>query len=316
MFTPVVLLILAAGTAALCVFSVVTDVVARDRSRMNRRVNDEFRRRQRESVKESPLLRGFQAGAAAGEAGPSGRWLRFAAWVESANAGVTPRQVLVAAAGFGGVLGAVGLVLRHNWLVGLAGLATGAALPLLYVHVRRMAYTGKLLKQLPDAFDLIARVLRAGQPIPQAMQAVADEFEAPIAAEFSYCYEQQKLGLPAEVALRDLARRTGLLELKILVLAVLIQQQTGGNLAALVDNLAEVVRDRLRIRDKVKALTGEGRMQAAVLLALPPFMFVVMLFMRPAYAHELLARPNLIVGMTVSMALGAAWIRKIISLDV
>src|SRR5262249_57164429 len=122
---------------------------------------------------------------------------------------------------------------------------------------------------LPDAFDLMARVIRAGQTMSQAIQSVADEFDQPLAGEFAYCYEQQNLGLSPEVALRDLARRTGLVEVKIFVLAMLVQQQTGGNLAELLDKLSGVVRERFRVPGKIKALTAEGRMQATVLLVLP-----------------------------------------------
>ena len=102
----------------------------------------------------------------------------------------------------------------------------------------RDARIEKLRSQLPEAFDLMARVVRAGQTLGQALLAVADEFPQPISVEFAFCYEQQNLGLPPEVAFRDLARRTGILELKIFVLAVLVQQQTGGNLAELLIKLA------------------------------------------------------------------------------
>ena len=105
----------------------------------------------------------------------------------------------------------------------------------------------------------MGRVVRAGQTISQALQAVADEFPPPIAAEFAYCYEQQNLGLSPESALRDLARRTGLLEIKIFVLALLVQQQTGGNLAELLDKLSGIIRERFRIRGQIKTLTAEGR---------------------------------------------------------
>jgi tight adherence protein B len=281
-------------------------------------VDEEFRKRQRETARRSPLFKNLGEVATdptAEDARPSPRQ-QFRTMVEQSGVGVSAERLLGIMAVAAVALGGLGVLIRRNLLVALVAAAAGAITPLLYVYLKRNTYLSKLLKQLPDAFELIARVLRAGQTIPQAMQAVADEFDAPIAAEFSYCYEQQKLGLPPEVALRDLARRSGLLEIKILVLAVIIQQQTGGNLAQLVENLASVVRDRLRIRDKVKALTGEGRMQAAVLLAMPPFMFVVMLFLRPSYAHELLARPNLMVGMAISMAFGALWIRKIINFEV
>src|SRR5439155_11050220 len=128
----------------------------------------------------------------------------------------------------------------------------------------------------------------------QAMQAVADEFDPPVAAEFAYCYEQQNLGLSPEISLRDLARRTGLLEIKIFVLALLIQQQAGGNLAELLDNLATIIRERFKIRGKIKTLTAEGRVQAAVLLALPPGMFLLILILNRSYGQVLIDHPGLL----------------------
>ena len=157
----------------------------------------------------------------------------------------------------------------------------------------------KLLSQLPDAFDLMGRVIRAGQTMSQGLQAVADEFAPPIATEFSYCYEQQNLGLSPELAMRDLARRTGLLEIKIFVTAMLVQQQTGGNLAEMLDKLSAIIRQRYRLRGQIKALTAEGRFQAAVLLALPIVMFFVFLVLNPAYEAELLKHPSLIVATLV-----------------
>ena len=161
----------------------------------------------------------------------------------------------------------------------------------------------------------MSRVVRAGQTMSQALQAVADEFAQPVAAEFAYCYEQQNLGLSAEAALRDLARRTGLLEVKIFVLAILVQQQTGGNLAEMLDKLAVVIRERARIRGKIKTLTAEGRLQAIVLLALPVFLLVVLMILNPTYTGVLLEHTNLLIAVLVSEVLGALWIRKIVNFD-
>ena len=137
----------------------------------------------------------------------------------------------------------------------------------------------------------------------------------PIAAEFAYCYEQQNLGLSSENSLRELSRRTGLLEIKIFVVAVLVQQQTGGNLAELLDKLSTIVRDRFRIRGQVKALTAEGRLQGMVLLGLPPGMFVIMMLINREYASVLLQHPTLITATIVSELIGALWIRKIVNFD-
>jgi tight adherence protein B len=172
-----------------------------------------------------------------------------------------------------------------------------------------------MMDQLPEAFDLMARIIRAGQTMAQSIQAVADEFDAPLAAEFAYCYEQQNLGLSPEASLRDLARRTGLLEIKIFVLALLVQQQAGGNLAELLDKLSTVIRERSRIRGKIRVLTAEGRFQAIVLLGLPPAMLLVLMFFNPEYGMVLFKHPSLLVGTFISEALGYLWIRRIVNFD-
>src|SRR5262249_6690744 len=158
--------------------------------------------------------------------------------------------------------------------------------------------------QLPDAFDLMARMIRAGQTMSQALHAVGNEFDQPIAGEFAYCYEQQNLGLSSEMALRDLARRTGLLEIKIFVLALVVQQQSGGNLAELLDNLAGIIRHRFHIKGKINALTAEGRFQAVILLALPPLLLGVIFMLNRTYAQGLLNHPQLLAGMVLSELLG------------
>jgi tight adherence protein B len=149
----------------------------------------------------------------------------------------------------------------------------------------------------------------------QALQAVADEFDAPIASEFAYCYEQQNMGLSPEVALRDLARRTGLIEVKIFVLAVLVQQQTGGNLAEMLDKLSTIVRDRFRMQGRIKALTAEGRLQAIVLLALIPALFFMLFIFNRNYAQVLLDRPTLLLATAATEIVGLLWIRKIVHFD-
>jgi tight adherence protein B len=213
------------------------------------------------------------------------------------------------------VLGAVlGLLLNGPVAAVLGALALGA-MPLLYVNYRWKARRDRFLLQLPAAFDLMARVLRSGQSVPQAFQAVADSFEPPIAGEFAYCQEQQNLGLMPEATYRDLARRTGVLEVKIFIMAMMIQRQTGGNLSEVLERLATLVRERVRLRNHIRTLTAEGRLQAVVLLVLPPVMFLVMRFVNPPYADVLLEHSGLLAGMIASMGLGALWIRKIIQFD-
>jgi tight adherence protein B len=298
-------------------YSILSDLYFRDRSRVYQRVDEEFRSRQRERAKKSLMvkdLRQILAESDLDDETPSLRQ-RFDAMVEQSGLELTPERLQVIIAVSGLVSGALLGLIRQSISIGILAALIGAAAPLFYVQFKRKARTEKLRVQLPDAFDLMGRVIRAGQTMSQALQAVADEFPLPIAGEFAYCYEQQNLGLPTETAFRDLSRRNGLIEIKIFVMALLVQQQTGGNLAELLDKLAEVIRDRDRIRGQIKSLTAEGRMQGAVLLALPPALFVVLMFLNPSYGSVLLKHPGLITATLISEAIGALWIRKIVNFD-
>jgi tight adherence protein B len=208
----------------------------------------------------------------------------------------------------------VGQLLNGPVLAAICSVGLGL-MPLLYVRHKQKVRHDRFLSQLPSAFDLMARVLRSGHSVPQAFQSVADSFEPPIAGEFAYCQEQQNLGLLPEVTYRELARRTGVLEVKIFVMAMMIQRQTGGNLSDVLERLAALVRERVRLRNHVRTLTAEGRLQALVLLVLPPIMFFVMRFINRPYADVLLEHTGLLAIMMASMGLGALWIRKIIQFD-
>ena len=159
------------------------------------------------------------------------------------------------------------------------------------------------------------RVVRAGQTMSQAMQAVADECSSPIADEFGDCYEQQNLGLSPEAALRDLARRTELLEVKIFVVALSVHREAGGNLSVLLERLAEVIRERYRIRGQIRTFTAEGKLQAKILLALPFVVLLALLLTSPDYAKLLFHYPWLLIGMVIADMIGALWLRTIINFD-
>ena len=213
------------------------------------------------------------------------------------------------------VLGGLTWLLQGSVLIAAVVWFVGTAGPMIYVHAKYKARRAKLLSQLPDAFDLMARVIRAGQTVPNSMLAVADEFEDPIGAEFGLCYEQMNLGLPSDVALRVLAQRTALLEIQIFVLAVIVQLQTGGNLAELLDKLAQVVRERFKVQAKVHALTAEGRVSAIVLLLLPVCLFLGLQVVNPGYISTLYQYPWLLATTVAAEALGALWIYKIVHFD-
>ena len=240
---------------------------------------------------------------------------RFVAMIDQSGMDTTPAKVLAFSAIGSAVLALLAFLPNHTLIHSLIGGVVGALAPIWFVKRQRDKRVEKLRGQLPDAFELMARVIRAGQTLGQSLMAVADEFPQPIAMEFAFCHEQQNLGLPPEVTFRDLARRNGVIELKIFVLAVLVQQQTGGNLADLLTKLATVVRERYIIRGTIRSLTAEGRLQGWVLAGLPPLMFLMLLVMNPVYAQAHFKHPNLLFGTFGFEALGILWIRKVVNFE-
>jgi tight adherence protein B len=318
--SPGLLLILTFAAGVLAVvgaYSVFADLFRRDRVRLDRRLDEEFHRKQRQRIRSSALYKdlGRLAAEAATDDRPKTIRHRVAEMIDQSGLSVTPARLLGLMAAVGLGVGTLAFLARPSPVVPVVAGLPAAVVPFLYVHFKRKARLQKMLQQLPDAFDLMSRVIRAGQTTPQALQAVVDEFDQPIAGEFAYCYEQQNLGLSPEVSFRDLARRTGLLEVKIFVLALLIQQQTGGNLAEILDKLSAVVRERFRMRNKIKALTAEGRMQGLVLLVLPFAMVGIMMMLNQSYADTVARHPMLLVVMAVIEGVGAVWIRKIVNFD-
>jgi tight adherence protein B len=148
---------------------------------------------------------------------------------------------------------------------------------------------------------------------------VANEMSAPIGGEFSRTFEEQNLGKPLEEALNDLVKRVPNLDLKFFATAIILQRQTGGDLAEILDKIGYLVRERFKIWGQVQALTGEGRLSGIVLLALPPALFVVVYKMNPDYLMLLFTDPmgkKMLIGGIVSQLLGALLIRKIVNIRV
>lgn len=239
---------------------------------------------------------------------------RLESLLEQADVPLTLPQLFLIAAVLGLGLGIAGTILR-GFLLGMTAAAVGSAAPLVFLHVKRTARREKFLRQLPNAFDLMGRVLRAGHSVPQALQAVAESFENPLAAEFASCHQQLGLGLQPEVTFQEMAQRCGVVEMRIFVMAMLIQRQTGGNLAEVLERLSGLVRARLRLRNQVRTFTAEGRMQGLTLIALPFVIFGAMMLINRTYAQVLLQHTTLLLATLGMMALGVLWIRKIVHID-
>jgi tight adherence protein B len=193
------------------------------------------------------------------------------------------------------------------------------ALPILWLLFRRKRRLKTFAAQLPEALELIARALRAGHSLAAGFSLVAQEMSDPISGEFSRTFEEQNLGKPLEEALEDLTKRVPNLDLKFFSTAIILQRQTGGDLAEILDKIGYLIRERFKIWGQVQALTGEGRLSGIVLLALPPVLFAVVYRMNPDYLMLLFTDDlgkKMLVGGIISQLLGALMIRKIVNIRV
>lgn len=312
--TTITLLSFVAGSAAVAgVGSAVYDLFFRDRWAIKSRMDDEFRSKMKSRAGKSPLFKDLQQLAAdTSQSGPTLK-ARFLSALEQSGLPVTPELLLMISAGSSLAAGTTVFTFMKSPLLAVMAMAVGLVAPTGVVFQQRQKRIHKLRMDLPEAFEMMSRAIRAGQTIQGAFQVVSRDFEGLIAEEFAYCHEQQNLGLPPEVALRELAQRTGVPELQMLVVALLVLQQSGGNPVLILENLSEVVRKRIKLAGKVKTLTAEGRMQAIVLLALPPLLLAAVSWLNPDYVQILFERPPVLWGMFASELVGAFWIRRIIS---
>lgn len=193
------------------------------------------------------------------------------------------------------------------------------AIPFVWLIMKRKRRLRKFASQLPEALELIARALRAGHSLASGFSLVATEMSDPIGKEFGRTFEEQNLGMPMEEALENLTERVPNLDLKFFVTAIILQRQTGGDLAEILDKIGNLIRERFKIWGQVQALTGEGRLSGIVLLALPPALFVVVYRMNPDYLMLLFTDDlgkKMLVGGIVMQLLGALLIRKIVNIRV
>lgn len=234
---------------------------------------------------------------------------------QSGLVGVKAETLFVMAICIALVGGGLIAIPTRSWSFGVLGGVAMSTAPFLFVWFKRKQRQKKLLSQLPDAYEMLSRILRSGQTVSQAMRAIADEFSSPLAEEFAYCWEQQNLGLTPEASLKELARRTGVLEVKIFVVALTINSTAGGNLSQLLTKLSQVIRDREKMREKVVALTAEGRLQAYMMIALPIGLAGIMSLISPTYLVPLFDYKALIVGTLMWMGVGYFWMQRIINFD-
>jgi len=221
------------------------------------------------------------------------------------------------------VLGAIGALVswsmtrQASWSALLAmGAATLPYLKILRDRARRMA---KIEEQLPDALDVVKRALKAGHPFSQALKLVAEDMEDPIRQEFDLVFSEISYGGDVRNALLGLLERVPSVTVMALVTAVLVQRETGGNLAETFERITAVIRGRFKLYRRVRTLSAEGRLSAWILALVPLALFVVISITSPNYLPILLKNPtgkNLIAGALVMGIIGILWIRRILRIQV
>jgi tight adherence protein B len=218
------------------------------------------------------------------------------------------------------VLGAAyGWFVLGHALAGLVLASLGGLLPNLYVKARQGSRLAKFDSQIADALVIMSNSLRAGYSFLQAMDMVAKEMSPPISEEFTSAMKEMSLGSPTESALAALSDRVGSEDLELVVTAVLIQRQIGGNLAEVLDNIAETIRERVKLRQEVKTLTAQGRMSGVIIGVLPAALGVFLYAVNPEYISLLFTHPTgkLMVGLAVfGELIGILVIRKIVAIEI
>ena len=216
-------------------------------------------------------------------------------------------------------LGAV-LLTGVGWLVGaLLGVACGLGLPHLVLARRISRRTKKFVTLLPEALDLIVRGIRSGLPASEALRTIGEEIEEPVGSEFRQVTDQMRIGVPMDEAMWTTARRLAIPEFNFLVISLSIQQETGGNLAEILEKLSDMVRRREQMRLKVKAMSSEARASAMIIGALPFIMAGVIWFVNPNYMDTLFTDPRgwtmIGVGLT-SLTFGVGVMAKMIRFEI
>ena len=224
---------------------------------------------------------------------------------------------LCALVGIGGAI--VGYIASSRIEVSWIALLIGFVLPYSVVSYKRNKRFEKFEELFPEAIDTLARAVRAGHAFTTALEMITDEVSEPVSGEFRQLYEEQKFGMPVRDALMNLTERMPLVDVKFFVTAVMLQRETGGNLAEILDNLSYVIRERFKIQRQVRVYTAQGRLTMGLLMGMPPIIVTVMMVLNPMFIKPLFSDPIghtlLVAGITLQ-TVGYFVIRKIIKIQV
>ncbi len=200
----------------------------------------------------------------------------------------------------------------------VVGLLLGAV-PLTYILRKRKARLHKFEEQFPEALEFVSRAMRAGHAFSVSLEMIHSEFQDPVAGEFKRTFDEQNLGMPLDAALAKMGERVPLLDVQFFISAVTLQKRTGGNLAEVLDKLASLIRERFKLRGRIKAISAHGKMTGAALTTIPIAVGVMMCWVNPGYAQFFTSDDTgkTMLGAAVALQLiGYGVIRKIVSIEI
>lgn len=228
-------------------------------------------------------------------------------------------RALVNLVGLAALTGCGMFALGQGPILSAAAAVGTLVLPIMVLMFLRKRRMRKLVEQLPDVFELLSQALRAGHSLASGIHLIGEQMPDPAGTEFERVYYEQNLGIRIEDSLTNMANRVDQLDVRFFVTAVLIQRQTGGDLAEILDKIGAVIRDRIKLFGTVRSLTAEGRLSGWVLMALPILVFLIELKINPEYAGMLLHDPDgkMLLYAAIGMQLmGLAMIKKIVNIKV
>ena len=210
-------------------------------------------------------------------------------------------------------------VIPRGEIISPIGVIVGAGAPFFFLYRKRFARFRAFEEQFPDALEFVARAMKSGHAFSVSLEMLHKEFAAPLGTEFRRTFDEQNLGLPIEVALERLGTRVPLLDVRFFVSAVMLQKRTGGNLAALLENLAYLIRERFKLRARIRAVSAHGRISGLVLSMIPLTVGILMFYTNPEYVLFFFDDPDgklMLVGCIILQFLGFVTIRKIVDIGV
>jgi tight adherence protein B len=210
-------------------------------------------------------------------------------------------------------------IIYSNTTLALSAGIPAFFLPFIFVIFKRARRMSAFLRQFPEVIDLLSRSVKAGHSFTSGLELVATDLPDPVAGEFRITFDEQRFGLPLRDALLSLCERVPLIDVRLFVIALLVQKETGGNLVEILDNLSHVIRERFRIAGEVRVRTAQGRLTAALLMVLPVAMLAILRVIAGDYVVVLFTDPVghlLLIGALIMQVFGAIVIWRIVQIKV